>query len=822
MKTFKFFLTLFCLLAALHVAADDVKGVSRELAKQRKNYLSNIKYDLTFDIPAGKKQPVSCQSTIYFTCDGSQDLVLDFKGRDIVNNRQYFVNNVKKPVNSKKFPLVWIDEHIYIPKELLVAGENFVTLNTLADDRALNRHDDFLYTLFVPDHARSVFPCFDQPDLKAVFQATVNAPQGWSTMTSDPSNPIPTYLFSFVAGRFSEKQAVRDGRAIRALYREEDPQKVAQLETVIDDMAYAVKWMEGYTGIAMPFSQLGFVVLPGYQFGGMEHPGAIQLNEHTIFLGQNPTQEELLNRLKLISHEVAHLWFGDLVTMQWFDDVWTKEVFANFMAAKISERRFRKVNHELSFLKTYQVPAMQTDRTEGSHPILQDLNNLNHASLLYGNIVYDKAPVVMRMMEELLGVQAFQRGLQKYLERYAYSNATWDQLIDVLNDEYPGKNLLAFSDVWVREKGMPIIHTTWQDGKLIVRQTDPYGRQMVWMQKFDVLLGYDLDPSRTVQIKMDKPEVTVSVPRQPSFIIPNFSGKGYGRFTTDKYWLEIMAKRLMVTRNDLGRLNLALTLRENYLMRHIGPSYFGELFRALEKEKNPLIMQTLVNHMWCIAFNEKPAPRKTLELCMMDVLDANHSPECRQYVYRALLSTATAPELLQKFYNIWQTQSEPLLDERDYTNMAYHLAIMMPDRWQSILKTQRARIKNADRLREFDFVSRACTPNQQEQRKLFNSLLQKENQVVEPWATGMLRLLSCNAREPQNNYMIKPALEALEDIQKTGDIFVPRNWLDALLSGHKTPEARQAVGSFIDSHPNYPEPLRNKLMEASFRLMNGR
>ena len=189
---------------------------------------------------------------------------------------------------------------------------------------------------------------------------------------------------------------------------------------------------------------------------------------------------------------------------------------------------------------------------------------------------------------------------------------------------------------------------------------------------------------------------------------------------------------------------------------------------------------------------------------------------------RLLAADAISAEVLDHLYSTWQTSNDPLLSERDYINMAYHLAIMRPAEWRHIISTQRARLKSKDMIREFDFVSRACNPSLSTQRSLFRSLLLKENRTVEPWAQNLLALLSCQAREPQNNEFITPGLMALEEIQRTGDIFFPANWLNALLAAHKSKEAKRLVEEFIGSHPGYPQALKNKIMEAAYGVMRSK
>ena len=794
------------------------KGVSKELADHRKANISKVIYDLSFDIPANPHEPVTGKAIISFNLKAPQDVVLDFQGQF---DGTCYVYIEKKKGKSKRMPIevTYQDEHIIIPMASMLEGDNKIELQFAASDKALNRNEDYMYTLFVPDMARSAFPCFDQPDLRAVFVTSLNAPEGWKTMTSDNVCQLPTYLYSFVAGNFQEKTAVRDGRPMRILYRETDPYKVAQLDQVFDEAAQSLSWMEGYTGIACPFKEYGMVVLPGYQFGGMEHPGAIQMNDRRIFLEKNATQEEKAARLELIAHETAHLWFGDLVSLKWFEDVWAKEVLANFMASKITRRTFSRIDHDLNFLKTYQSRAIAIDRTDGTHPIAQELKNMNHASLLYDNIIYDKAPVMMRMLEQLTGAPELQIGLQKYLNSHLFGNASWDDLVSALDESAPNAGVRQFSDVWVKQKGMPTIHTSYKDGTVTITQTDPYNRGVVWPQKFQVRLIYEMGTSRTITVDMKQPTVTISVGNKPNYIIPNYDGKGYGHFTLDDEYATILPKRLITTRNDLNRYALLLTIHDNYLLGRIPASHFGELHRFMMTEKNPLIISTAVDHMFKIAFDMPADKRKTLELCMMDLVDVNHSQECRQYIIRKLGSNATSPELLDKIYTIWQRHNDPLLSEQDYMNMAYRLATVRGDTYHPVLAAQRKRLTTADERREFDYISRVCSPDPALRTKLFNEMLHPQNREQEPWALKALQLLSSDVYEPVNNALIEPGLQSLQYIQQTSDIFFPTSWLRAMLGSHKSKEARLIVEQFISTHPAYPEHLRNKIFEAAWFLM---
>jgi aminopeptidase N len=796
------------------------RGVTKELAEHRKANISNVIYDLTFNIPANQDQKVSGSAVICFDLKKAEDIILDFQGGFDGSCTALIPKNKKKNKFKKvTFEPAYQNEHIIIPKNMVTEGSNRIELNFVSLDKALNRHQDYLYTIFVPDMARSVFPCFDQPDLRAMFMTKLNTPAGWKTMISDCSGPLPTHLYSFVAGNFYEKTGKREGIEMRALYRETDPDKVAQLDQIFDEAGSAIKWMEGYTGIACPFKEYGIAILPNFQLFGQEHPGAIQFNDRLLFLEKFHTQEDALYRMELIAHATAHLWFGDLVALKWFDDIWANEVFTSFAASKITHSHYDQVNFDLNFLKTHQAEAIATDRTEGTHPIAMEMTNANHASLLYDNIIFDKTAVMMRMLENMMGPDVLQNALNKYLMKYQFSNASWDDLVNMLAEEAPNLGIRQFSDVWVKQKGMPNIHTSYKGGQLVVKQTDPYNRGTFWPEKFQVRVINDLGKSVTYDIDMQQPEMSIRLPRKPDCILPNTDGRGYGRFTLDDEYVSLLPKRLITTRNDVSRYCLLLSIHDNYLRGKLPPSHFGELFRLMCREKNPLIMSTALQHMFKIVRDVNIEQRAALELCVMDLLGENKSNECHQYVIRMMTEVASSPEVLQQLETIWKRHNDPLLSESDYMNIAYRLAIMHPKRWQEILSTQRARLTNDDQRAEFDYVSRACNPDPVERTNVFNSLLKPENRVQEPWAIYTLILLNSDVFEPQSNSYIEPSLKSLEYIQQTSNVFFPEYWMKALMYGHKGREAALIVENFLKNNPDYPENLRNKALEASWVLL---
>ena len=464
--------------------------------------------------------------------------------------------------------------------------------------------------------------------------------------------------------------------------------------------------------------------------------------------------------------------------------------------------------------------AMSTDRTQGTHPIQQPLDNMNKAGLLYGNIIYHKAPIMMRKLEQDKGADALREGLRSYLSRYAYSNATWDDLIVELDRFNPEHSAQSFSDVWVKQKGMPVINSNRMSDILRVRQTDPYGRNLVWKQGFDI--GYVDENGKFCQqhIYMDDRDCILYVGYNDGVFV-NSNAEGYGQFNLRSEGISTMSEAWKtMADNDLSRYAAVLNLYENFHQGHITAGDLTKvLIEFLTHEKNELIASTTCSYisdmMACLDRKERAATEQRL----FSMSQQHPLQSVRQTLLRQLSIKAVSPKVVNGMNEIWDEQSATFLNPRDYMRMAYHLAVMQPDRWQEILDVQRGRLNNEDQRREFDFISRACTPDVQVQQQLFNELLQAENRQVEPWARDMLALLNDPTREPFSNRYITPGLDALSEIQQTGDIFFPGYWLTGLLSGHKSDEAKALVRQWIDTHADLEPALMNKLKENAYWLL---
>ena len=243
------------------------------------------------------------------------------------------------------------------------------------------------------------------------------------------------------------------------------------------------------------------------------------------------------------------------------------------------EPLFPEVNHSLNFMLDYIPAAYSEDRTAGANPVKQQLENMRDAGLMYGNIIYDKSPVILEMLVKKMGKEPFRKGIREYLKTYAYGNATWEGLIGIL-DTYTDDDLSAWSHVWVNEKGMPEISCE-AGKKLYVEQSDPLGRGLLWEQDLSFLIVHPDGETEEVQATFAKDERLkfVDLKRQAgegSFVIPNADGKGYGFFRLLEKDTKACLAYLPVCKDEVLRGSLLITLYENLLNRTISSESYME------------------------------------------------------------------------------------------------------------------------------------------------------------------------------------------------------------------------------------------------------
>ena len=749
-------------------------GVSLELARHRAATISAINYELSLEIPGNRDEDIDGRVVITFELsDASRPLQLDFReSADKIGH---------VTANGRESGYRFVNEHLVVPAEELVTGRNEIRIEFTAGSSSLNRNPEFLYTLFVPDRARTAFPLFDQPDLKATFELELVIPAAWTAMANAPlvdvreagngmlhrfarSDLISSYLFSFVAGRFESVSRNVDGRQMTMLHRETDREKFARnVDEIFHLHAASLDWLEEYTGIDYPYDKFGFALIPDFQYGGMEHVGAILYRASHLFLEEAPSDTQLLGRASLIAHEAAHMWFGNLVTMKWFNDVWTKEVFANFMAAKIVNPQFPDINHDLNFLVRHYPSAYSVDRTAGANAIRQDLPNLNEAGQMYGAIIYNKAPIMMRKLEKLIGEDRFRQGVQEYLVAFSFGNATWPELIEIL-DGMSGEDLRAWSDTWVHTAGRDAVESQWNTSA--EGEAGPF--------------RYGLVPAALADL------------RSP---------------------VEVL------------RAAALINLYEG-LLAEKGPGaveYLEELADVVRREDNELLLELARDQLQTVYWTLLPPETRAefapvLEQALWDTMLRHDEPSKRKILFEGFADIALTPDGLSRARDVWSgavAVDELSLGENDLIEIAQSLAVRLPDEAASIVELQMARTENPDNLRKLEFIAPSLSADPAVRNEFFASLADEANRSTESWVLDALANLHHPVRTGVSERYILPSLELLQEIQVTGDIFFPKRWLDETLGNYNSASAAATVRRFLESRPDYNAQLRMKILQAA-------
>lgn len=812
-------------------------GVPFTLMEQRAKSLENLIYNLQFVIPNTIEAPIVAHEKLTFDFKGTQNLYLDFKENS---------DHLKKLiVNGSEIKILHRNEHIEIPFERLNKGKNQIEIDFLAGELSLNRNEEYLYTLLVPDRARTLFPCFDQPNIKAVYNLNITAPETWDVLCAAPeinqvksngfiahqfgsSDKMSTYLFSFVAGKFKSENKQIENFPMRMFYRETDEEKINySLDTIFQLHNNAKNFLKTYTDYPFPFQKLDFAAIPGFQYGGMEHIGAVQYRESSLFLDESATENRKLSRAKLIAHETSHMWFGDLVTMNWFNDVWMKEVFANFMADKIVNPAFPSINHDLAFMVGHYPSAYAEDRTKGTNPIRQDLDNLNNAGSLYGSIIYNKAPIMMRQLEAVLGKDKFRQGIQEYIATYQNSNADWNNLIQIL-DKKSAVDLLAWSKVWVNSSGRPIFKDSISyDNKGNISSFKIYQKaednsENIWPQNFQISMVYPEDiQTITVDINNKSTNLTEMVGKpKPTTVIYNSNGMGYGVFPMGLSSLEAARK----LKGEVSRGSLYINAYENTLNGNISPSELLKFYEdRLYLEDNELLVNLLSGYLRSIFWKYLSTEEQLLEQPLLTdriwfQLESNIRPNKKKTlftIFRSLAYTGKSRELL---YDIWSKNiviADLKLNKDDYTEMAMNLALYNHPEKEHILKTAKEAIDNPDKLERFIFLLPSLSNDVNIKSKFINSLQNEKNRSKESWTATALNHINHPLHEKYALKHLRGSLDLLDEIQKTGDIFFPKRWLSSTIGNHTTPEAYQILTDYLESNPELNPSLKSKLWQAA-------
>jgi aminopeptidase N len=881
--------------AANAQTADPEPGVPRELARWRAAHYSNISYRMEIRLAPGAPM-LQGQETIRLTLNNSADrIILDWRVNPVKEGQpRPRVWDIK--LNGSPAPGAReVNEHIIIPNakpgtnEVSLNFESPVSTSGSAVTRYLDREDnsEYIYTLFVPSDASTAFPCFDQPDLKASFTLALNTPAGWNAVSNTTvmfyANPLPatggaeshvppgtrtalfqatepisTYLFAFAAGPFVKieefaaetaeastypppKAARRPSRvgandlAPMNLYvrKSRHAQAMKEAAEVFRLNRECVGYLADYFDYKFPFPKYDLIIVPEFAYRGMEHAGATFLREESILFPTTPTANDFLSRANVIFHEAAHQWFGDLVTMRWFDDLWLKEGFAEFMSFKALEAIMPEFDAWKAFYERTKPAAYLTDSTKGTTPIFQEIPNLSAAKSAYGNIVYRKAPSILRQAEFYLEPRKFQKGVRQFVRKHAYANAEWADLVRAF-EQASGAKLGVWSDSWVKRRGMPDVRLTYGadansgDLLLTLTQSDVLGEGGFWPMRIKIAAVYEGSTEIHDLVLNEGGRKTFNISSASNrgsrllYVFGNHQDFGYGRFLLNRQSREYVLEHLGEEKDSFQRALLWGSLWDSVREAELAPAEYIELaIRTIGVERDEVTVQSILNRV-SIALNAystkeqaaQVAPR--LEQILLDGMLKSETVGLRITFFRAFQTMAvtdSARAELKKILDGSLVVPGLQLRPRDRFDIVTQL-LARGDRDAPALLEGLQRTETSDDAKRYAYAAAAAIGTEANKKKYFDAYL-NDPKLAESWIEASVNPFNSVVQSELTLSYLQPALAELPKLKRTRKIFFVNQWLGAFVGGQCDPRALETVQLFLKTNEQtLDRDLRLKVLEA--------
>ncbi len=608
----------------------------------------------------------------------------------------------------------------------------------------------------------------------------------------------------------------------------------------------------------------------------MEHAGATFLNEDGVLFRTAPTASDYFRRNTLVLHETCHQWFGDLVTMRWFDDLWLKEGFAQYMAYKALAELEPASQPWKHFYEDIKPSAYGIDETQGTTPIYQVIPNLLDAKSAYGAIVYQKAPAVLKQLNFFLGEDAFRNGLRLYLKQHAYANAQWADLVGAFESASgtlgQHKDVQTWAKAWILQRGMPEIEVHYRCNaageieSLTATQRDLLDQGAVWPIASEWLLGY-LDPDKVdsdvpLRVEWNGPKIDGNklglIGRScPAYVLLNSGDYGYGRFLLDAGSQTNLSA--VASAGGAGKLIAAITQKPGgssfaaiteqtiepklYVDTPIGRSmvygsfwesvrvarmtaaqYVGLATESVLRDEDESLTR-IQGSRFSTALHAYLGPGAharllpDIEWAVGHQMFGADSLELRIVNFRTFTAIAESPQALSYLKALLNgTESVPgmPLKSLDRWNIIGHLIAMHDPDAGTLLAAEKDNDHSGEG-QKYAYAIQAGTPDAATKTRYFADYLSTTNGIQEDWLTQSLRPFNSWNQAPLTEPYLTQSLDALAQIKRTRKIFFLGAWLSAFLDGQHSPEAQAAVHAWLASQTTDPD-LRLKVLEASDAL----
>ncbi|MFF7768162.1 aminopeptidase N [Streptomyces massasporeus] len=668
-------------------------NLTREEAQRRAQLLAVESYEIELDL-SGAQEGGTYRSvtTVRF------DVTAENGAESFIDLVAPAVHEVTLNGDSLDPAEVFADSRIALPG--LLRGRNI--LRVVADcaytntgeglHRFVDPVDDqaYLYTQFEVPDARRVFASFEQPDLKATFQFTVTAPEGWTVISNSPTpepqdnvwvfEPTPrisTYITALIVGPYHSVHSVyeKDGQSVPlGIYCRPSLAEYLDSDAIFEVTRQGFEWFQEKFDYAYPFEKYDQLFVPEFNAGAMENAGAVTIRDQYVFRSK-VTDAAYEVRAETILHELAHMWFGDLVTMEWWNDLWLNESFATYtsIACQAAHPESRWPHSWTTFANSMKTWAYRQDQLPSTHPIMAEINDLDDVLVNFDGITYAKGASVLKQLVAYVGEDEFFRGVQAYFKAHAFGNTRLSDLLGAL-EETSGRDLKSWSKAWLETAGINVLRPeieTDSDGvvtSFAIRQEAPAlpagAKGEPTLRPHRVAVGlYDLDEASGKLVRRERVELDVdgeltAVPQlvgqqRPAVILLNDDDLSYAKVRLDEQSLAFVTEHLGDFESSLPR---ALCWASAWDMTRdaelAARDYLSLVLSGIGKESDIGVVQSLQRQVkLAIDLYADPAAREALLARWTDAtlahLRAAAPGSDHQLAWaRAFAATARTPEQL--------------------------------------------------------------------------------------------------------------------------------------------------------------------------------
>ncbi|KAH3744981.1 Aminopeptidase N [Pelomyxa schiedti] len=599
-------------------------------AEIRRGCVSGVTYRLHVSM-SDKTYAGDCTITFNFTppATAPRELFLDFV---TANLKSATLNTVEARYSSET-------ARLYLPTEALVTGQNTVLVRYENeydhDGEGLHEFTDpqsalrYYYTNFEPFDAHRLLPCFDQPSIRAALSFRVTAPSGWmvvanskevsrepsadgtsATITFADTPAISTYLYALIVGPYysvsSEYVSKMTGTTIplRILCRQSMQQYLLRdVEELLRITKQGLAWYEDFFDMPFPFSKYDQIFCPEFNQGAMENVGAVTFTE--VYLYPNPpTEAQRARRCETVLHEMAHMWFGNLVSPIWWDGLWLNESFATYISFVSKEATEFAEFSWLDFNGGKKLWGFKQDQLSTTHPIQGTVVDTASAFLNFDGITYGKGASVLKQLVFVIGMEAFRTGMRKYFRKHQWSNTSAEDFLASL--ESPPD----WAEKWLKTAGLntiePEIRGTPGSQKLIIKQSAPPSHPTLRSHALQVAI-YDQAADGTLSIRRILPTVVPALPEIvlegawlqgepiPAFVHVNHGDHAYGKFCLNQESLAFVLAHMNKLTNPLTRQQMWLDLYGMVRDAKLPATHFlSAVVEHLTKERNMRLLSAVL------------------------------------------------------------------------------------------------------------------------------------------------------------------------------------------------------------------------------------